>query len=239
MKNDNLFPSLSTGEIKRGCKVSKANWNYCGHSHVKGSIFEACSYGETFRSTFDMIKKGKCGSKFQIFNRSLLWNCSKMTRTRTHKNSSINYIEIDLFSGERKVWKTWEFSILPWENDRIANFMKKKSIQVLYKHWATHKHTKSVILSWLEGLRLYEASSSNPLTKAMMTFHPNPDGFVVVTRLWGWREKINPTLKTFGKVECSFEMVKWERPKFSYRFTQVERCGEFSRIFYCPCGKIM
>lgn len=124
MKNDNLFPSLSTGEIKRGCKVSKANWNYCGHSHVKGSIFEACSYGETFRSTFDMIKKGKCGSKFQIFNRSLLWNCSKMTRTRTHKNSSINYIEIDLFLEKEKC-------------ERHENFLsfheKMTALQILWK----------------------------------------------------------------------------------------------------------
>jgi hypothetical protein len=93
-----------------------------------------------------------------------------------------------------------------------CKFYEKKSIQVCTN---IETHTQWVCNPFLIG-RLKIMWSSFFLRKPFLRrrqwwLSTRPDGFVVVvTRLWGWREKINPTLKTFQSSECFFEMVKWE-----------------------------
>jgi hypothetical protein len=165
--------------------------------HVKGSIFEAYSHGETF-GYLQYDKEGNVDLNFKYSIDLCCVKCSKMTRTRTHKNSSINSRP---FFSRRKVWKTWEFGVYGKMTalQILLKFYEKKSIQVCTN---IETHTQWVCNPFLIG-RLKIMWSSFFLRKPFLRrrqwwLSTRPDGFVVVvTRLWGWREKINPTLKTF------------------------------------------
>lgn len=145
MKYDNLFlHNFLNGveewenriKIIRGSEVSKANWNYCGHSMLRVGFLKHVAMVKVF-IYLQHDKESNVDLNFKYSIDLCCVKCSKMTLTRTHKNSSINYIgRSTFFPLRRKVWKTWEF--YSYEKIAALQILWKKINSSLYKHWNAH-----------------------------------------------------------------------------------------------------